>query len=127
MCIRDRVYSGRPTEWIGKIGLMYPSDYGYATAGGSTTNRETCLNTELYNWISSNVSDCDNNDWLYDSENHQWTLTSYSSASNLVFHVYSNGRVSYHNADNLQRAVFPALYLSSNVKISGGDGSERCV
>ena len=118
------VYSGRPTEWIGKIGLMYPSDYGYATAGGSTTNRETCLNTELYNWISSNVSDCDNNDWLYDSENHQWTLTSYSSASNLVFHVYSNGRVSYHNADNLQRAVFPALYLSSNVKISGGDGSE---
>ena len=28
------VYSGRPTEWIGKVGLMYPSDYGYATSGG---------------------------------------------------------------------------------------------
>src|SRR5699024_3350454 len=31
------VYAGRPTDWIGKIGLMYPSDYGYATSGGSTT------------------------------------------------------------------------------------------
>ena len=25
------VYSGRPTTWTGKIALMYPSDYGYAT------------------------------------------------------------------------------------------------
>ena len=24
------VYSGRPTKWTGKVGLMYPSDYGYA-------------------------------------------------------------------------------------------------
>ena len=29
------VYSGRPTTWTGKIGLMYPSDFAYATAGGS--------------------------------------------------------------------------------------------
>ena len=36
------VYSERPTKWTGKIGLMYPSDYGYATSGGSTTNREAC-------------------------------------------------------------------------------------
>ena len=56
------VYSGRPTEWIGSIGLMYPSDYGYATSGGSTTNRESCLAKELYNWNSSSFSDCKNND-----------------------------------------------------------------
>ena len=41
-----RVFSGRPTTWSVKVALMYPSDYGYATSGGSTTNREACLAKE---------------------------------------------------------------------------------
>ena len=117
------VYAGRPTEWIGKIGLMYPSDYGYATSGGSTTNRETCLNTELYNWNGSSVSDCKDNDWLYDSLNYQWTITPNSSRSDLVFNLNSIGNV-YNNIAGNRYAVSPALYLSSNVKISGGEGTE---
>ena len=118
------VYSGRPTEWTGKIGLMYPSDYGYATSGGSTTNREACLNNELYNWDSSSVSDCKNNDWLYDSSNTQWTLTSYASRSSTVFNVNSNGNVN-NSIASYARGVSPALYLNSNVKISGGSGTEE--
>ena len=118
------VYRGRPTEWTGKIGLMYPSDYGYATSGGSGTDRNTCLNTELFNWNDSSVSDCKNNDWLYDSSNYQWTITSRSSGSYYVFHVSSSGSVNSDLYASNSRAVFPALYLSSNVKISGGDGSE---
>ena len=117
------VYSGRPTEWIGKIGLMYPSDYGYATSGGSTTNRETCLNTELLNWNGSSVSDCFNNDWLYNSSNSQWTLTPYSRYSYYVFLVHSTWHV-YSDYAYGRIAVSPALYLSSNVKISGGEGTE---
>ena len=117
------VYAGRPIEWTGKIGLMYPSDYGYATSGGSTTNRETCLNKELYNWDSS--SDCYNNDWLYKSGTHQWTLTSNSSYSDRVFDVYRRGVVSNDRANVTRRAASPALYLNSNVKISGGEGTEE--
>ena len=117
------VYAGRPTEWIGKIGLMYPSDYGYATSGGSTTNRETCLNTELYNWDGSSVSDCKDNDWLYDSSNSQWTITPKSSNSSGVFFLYRAGNVSTYSARS-SGTVSPALYLSSNVKISGGEGTE---
>ena len=30
----------RNITWTGQIGLMYPSDYGYATSGGDTTNRK---------------------------------------------------------------------------------------
>ena len=56
------VYTGRPTEWQGKIGLMYTSDYGYATSGGSTSTRTSCLAKELYNWDSNSYSDCKNND-----------------------------------------------------------------
>ena len=117
------VYSGRPTEWIGQIGLMYPSDYGYATSGGSSVNRASCLAKELYDWNS--VSDCYNNDWLYDSSNSQWTLTPSSDDSISVFFVSGIGRVFRATANSpMTYAVSPALYLSSNVKISGGDGSQ---
>ena len=116
------VYAGRPTEWIGKIGLMYPSDYGYATSGGSTTNRETCLNTKLSSW--SNYDDCFNNDWLYNSSNTQWTITPTSSNSRAVFAVNSSGRLNSTFAYS-GSTVSPALYLSSNVKISGGEGTEN--
>ena len=50
----------RTTTWNGKIGLMYPSDYGYATSGGSTSPRTSCINKELLNWREA--SDCYNND-----------------------------------------------------------------
>ena len=116
------VYSGRPTEWTGQIGLMYPSDYGYATSGGSITDRASCLAKELYNWHSSSYSDCYSNDWLYNSSNDQWTLTPRSATSAGVLiassHVYET------IAGNTNVAVSPALYLSSNVKISGGEGTE---
>ena len=118
------VYSERPTKWTGKIGLMYPSDYGYATSGGSTTNRETCLNTVLCNWDSS--SECYNNDWLYNGSNRHWTLTpaASSSLSYYVFYVSSSGIV-YNNSTSNPYGVSPALYLNSSVKISGGSGTEE--
>ena len=116
------VHSGRPTTWQGKIALIYPSDYGYATSGGATTNREACLAKELYNWDSSSYSDCKNNDWLLDSSTTQWTLTPNSSYSGRVFNVRNTGYVIYNNA-NLSFGVRPSVYLTSNVGISGGDGT----
>ena len=115
------VYSGRPTEWTGKIGLMYPSDYGYATSGGSTTNREACLNTVLYSWNPS--SDCYNNDWLNKSGTYQWTLTPRASYSYAVFFA-SNGGTLNSTVTAITYGVFPALYLNSNVKIVSGEGTE---
>ena len=116
------VYSGNSTTWTGAIALIYASDYGYATSGGSTTDRASCLAKELYNWHA--VSDCYNNDWLH-SGTDQWTLTSYSDNSNSVFHVYNIGDVYYSSAYYTYDAVSPALYLTSNVRISGGDGSKN--
>ncbi len=112
----------RATTWVGQVGLMYPSDYGYATSGGSTTNRQACLNKELYNWDS--VSDCYQNDWLYNSSTHQWTLTPVpsSSYSSYVFFVYSSGSVSGNGA-SVTLGVRPVVYLKSTVKITGGEGT----
>ncbi len=116
------VYSGRPTTWTGKVGLMYPSDYGYATAGGATTNRDTCLNTVLYSWNRSSISDCKNNDWLSGNSN-QCTITSFISYSHDVFYVDSTSYV-YGSYVYNTSAVRPSVYLGSNIGIeSGSDGS----
>ena len=118
------VYTGRPTTWTGQIGLMYPSDYGYATSGGSTTNRSSCLTKQLYNWDS--VTDCYNNNWLYYPSDAQWTLTSYSAIDYVLFAVSNGGRVfyaSFYLGSPQSYAVSPVLYLSSNVKITGGTGT----
>ena len=118
------VYSGRPTYWVGKIGLMYPSDYGYATSGGSTTNRASCLAKEMYNWDSSSYSDCKNNDYLYNSS-YRWTITPSSSNSYRVFNVYAAGYVGYYDASSSNRSVSPVLYLKSTVQITGGEGTSE--
>ena len=115
------VYSGHATTWTGKIGLMYPSDYGYATAGGTTTNRAACLVKELYNW--DGLSDCKNNDYLYKSSYIQWTIAPLSSNAFYVFLVDRGGFIGRLNADIDFYSVRPVAFLKSNISISSGDGS----
>ncbi len=114
----------RTTTWTGKVGLMYPSDYGYATSGGSTTDRATCLNTNLNRWDRSSVSDCKNNDWLYNSSS-QWTISPEAASSVAInaFNVSDSGSVWGHDAC-YGPEVRPVVYLKSNVKISSGTGSQ---
>ena len=115
------VYSGRDTSWVGKVGLMYLSDYGYATSGGSTTDRNACLNKQLYNWDSSDFSDCKNNDWIFNSS-YQWAITPHASYSDKVFGLGNTGYVYSGNARDA-RGVRPVVFLKSSIKIVDGDGS----
>ena len=117
------VYTGRPTTWTGKIGLMYPSDYGYATSGGTTKDRATCLAKELYNWDSSVFSDCTGNDYLFDANNWQWTLAPYSANASSVFLVNDGGLVLCNYAYDTN-AVRPALFLKSNIQVDKGTGAK---
>ena len=117
------VYSGHATTWIGKIGLMYPSDYGYATVGGVTTNRESCLSKLMTSW--SDVSDCYNNDYLF-KETSEWTLTPFSTYYYAAFYIDVPGNVDFglgHIGVSDVFGVRPTLYLKSNILISQGDGS----
>ena len=118
------VYSGRSTTWTGKVGLMYPSDYGYATSGGTTTNRASCLAKEMYNWDDSSVSDCKNNDWMYNSSIDQWTITPRRDNANTVFDVYTAGCVDYNNA-YYNVGVRPVVHLNSAIKVITGSGTKE--
>ena len=118
------VYSGRPTTWTGKIAIMYPSDYGYATAGGTTTNRASCLAKELFSWDGSGVSDCKNNDYLFKSAYTQWTLAPGSSSFSAAFSVLAEGCVDDYDGVGYTYGVRPAAYLKSSISLSSvGDGS----
>ena len=119
------VYSERSTSWTGKVGLIYPSDYGYATSGGATTNRASCLAKELYNWKDSSVSDCSNNDWMYNSSNSQWTITPPPrDDANGVFFVTSTGNVDYYYAYSIL-SVRPVVHLNSAIKVITGSGTKE--
>ena len=97
-----------------KIGLMYPSDYGYASSNVA------CRNT------TSLVSNCRVNNWLY-AFGLYWTLSSlttdgYTALS--VFNLPQNLQYSFRS-DNTSTAwaVYPTLYLKQSVKITGGTGT----
>ena len=116
------VSEGRPTEWTGSIALMYPSDYGFATSGGSTTNRSSCLVAALYNW--PDVEDCNINSWLYDSSSDQWTLTPGASPNNVRVNIVSSiGFVNGVSNPNYSNGARPTLYLQPTVGIVSGIGT----
>ena len=107
------VYSGRPTNTTGYIGLMYPSDYGYSVLSSSCART-----TNLGSYDSAN---CAGQSWLY-GKGYEWTLTPRSSNSNNVFYLYIIGRVNYNNASNGYGSR-PVLYLDASVYKIDGDGS----
>ena len=99
-----------------KIAIMYASDYGYAASKECTSN--------LY-YYDGSASCKTTNNWLDKSVN-TWLLPQYSDGSLDAFFVGSTGYVdSSYNVSTVECAVRPVLSLSSNVKISGGEGTSQ--
>ena len=109
------VYSGRSTNWIGKIGLMYPSDYAYTYANGVDNK---CY-TDTYNCDTSTPS----RGWLYNSVT-EWLISPYSGNSGDVFIVYSSGFVDYDYRVTGSIGVRPSAYLISDIQLDKGTGTE---
>lgn len=116
----SNVPTGHPTSTTQNIGLLYPSDYGYASG-------EKCLSTALYNF-SNNTNGCPYNNYLYNSDNEildivywlQTPLTSnHYNATLLELNGTVNGTVVYSAYE-----VRPVTYLKTTVKIIGGNGTE---
>ena len=99
-----------------KIAIMYASDYGYGASKECTSN--------LYDYYDSTNCKTTNN-WL-DKSQDTWLLPQTSDDSSNAFTVDSSGCVdgsNFTNTYNNEFAVRPVLSLSSNVKISGGEGT----
>ena len=114
----------RTTSWTRKIGLIYLSDYGYATSGGATSNRKSCFASSLYNWGESDVSDCKDNDWIFANNIYQFVMTpgAMSGNANFVYRINASGRTNMVSAST-NYVVKPATYLVANAKITSGEGT----
>ena len=127
------ISSGNPSSIYANVGLIYPSDYGYATVGGTTTNRAGCREKAVYDY---DTVDCKNNDWLFTSQvtswgsnKNEWLLSPYSSNSTSAARLYPSGYVDLGNGNGVGGFLFalrPTFYLDSSVlKIVGtGDGTK---
>ena len=104
----------RTLSWTGKVGLIYPSDYGYAT------DFTKCTNT-LYNYDSV---ECKTNDWLFTKHSY-WTMSLNLSRSWYgVVDVRSDGSV-LGNAESYNNGVHPVLTLASEALAESGNGSKE--
>ena len=104
-------YSSNPTSYRDEIGLMYPSDYGYAANPDAWT-------TNLSSYSNSTINA---NNWLYMGA-IEWTITPHSSDSRNVFSVLDDGYL-YYNIASCGYAARPVFYLKSNVALQGGSGT----
>ncbi len=121
----NQVYATNLATWIGYVGLMYPSDYGFATSGGDVKTREECLTKELANWkINTEFEDCIQNNWLFLTGYWQTTMMPYASSSYEFADIQKTGYV-HENADtNNANIIRPVLYLKSDVLITSGLGTK---
>ena len=114
-----RYDTNRPLYWDGMVGLMYPSDFGYAAGNSCVTG------TDPYNYDGG----CKNKDWLWMTTSSdytsgaEWLMSPCSGDSDLVFYVNSTGFVDYDRYSYFPFAARPVFYLSSSANISEGEGT----
>jgi len=111
------------TDWkttaSGYIGLMYPSDYGYSVLAndGSTSCSRTGVNLSAYNTAA-----CGGKAWVFQG-GCEWSITPSTSYAYYVRSFDGAGFIAYQPA-GAGNAVRPVLYLSSDVYIVQGSGTQ---
>ena len=107
----------RTTEWPGYIGLPYATDYAYASG-------ESICETNMLKKDSSNAYICKNNNWMFKPNTWYWTMSPRARASDasLVWIVRVDGLTGDSPA-SFANAVFPAIYLKSDILIESGTGT----
>ena len=108
----------RTTEWPGYIGLPYATDYAYASG-------ESICETNMLKKDSSNAYICKNNNWMFKPNTWYWTISPYANTSSAyhVWRVYNGGNVNNGYYAAVGGAVFPTIYLKSNILIESGKGT----
>ena len=92
-----------------KIGLMYVSDYLYASSYFADTATTTAASQY-----------CGNKNWLY--KGYEWAITPRADSASIAFRVDNSGYV-YSDDASIGNGVRPTFYLKSNVNVTGGSGT----
>ena len=117
------VYSKHSTTSSDYIGLIYPSDYGYASTDASCRqNLRSGLTYTNNTW--GGAPTCKNDNWLYIEEKWYWAISTRLSVPYRVFGI-ADGALDDYGYAYFYSDVRPSLYLKSNVKIVSGLGTKE--
>ena len=101
-------------QWNGNIGLITASEYVR-----SNINEEACGN------INDVYSDydyiCKSTTWMYNND-YWWPLSPFADDSAGVWYVRFDGNLGNYRARS-ERGVRPAIYLNSNLTLTGSGTS----
>ena len=104
------------TTYVGSVGLMYPSDYGYAVLASDCART---INPSNY----SGTSACYTNNWLYQgSSDIQWLISPKPSLVNIACIVNGSGYVLNFNSTAVvtnSGSFSPVIALKSDVVVTG--------
>ena len=113
------IIAGASDNWLGKIALIYPSDYSYTFSLGV---EDYCFN----NILGCNKSNGKNpnNSWIYMLQNgssYYWTIS--ACVGYTICNMLPSGSIGMFRGSHNFDAVLPTLYLKPEVKIKQGDGT----
>ena len=102
------------TKFTGSVGLMYPSDYGYAVLASDCARTIKPLNYH-------ETTTCYDNNWLYHrTSDFQLLITPIALAANLVSDVSTKGYVTlYGDFVTDSGLVAPVMALSATIVVTG--------
>lgn len=113
--LKQSIKSENSNKWFGNIALPTVSEFIR-----SCSNINQCGSTSLY---LTNYYICDESNWLFDNTSW-WTLTPRGQIYVYNIGTYSTISSVYPISDYHARYnVRPVLYISSDVKITGGNGT----
>ena len=119
--LAGQVNDENEATWKGKIALITVSEYIR-----TNSNKSSCGTFSMNN---SNFSTCVNTNWLNNTNGWLiWTLSTIGDNGE-VYDIYTNAS-SYNQGmisidyTNGELPIRPTIYLSSDIKITGGDGSQ---
>ncbi len=115
------VYSGWATTWIGQVGLMYASDYGFSV-GDYVADGKKCLTLTVANYGGTNHT-CYRGSWLFKTNMTQWIMNVTPSNSYYVYTVARSGILMTATKAYEANAIFPVVYLNTDVSIESGSGT----
>lgn len=121
--LNNQIIDENKQKWNGKVGLISVSEYLK-----TNTNTNQCNNLKLY---TKNYSICCETSWMYIDGEYFSLITPveyYNSYYRETWYVipflYLNGELHLFSA-NVTAGIRPAVYLSADIKITGGDGSQN--
>ena len=109
----NKIYAGNPAITSQYIGLMYPSDYGYASGN-------QCLSTPLFEYNEG----CSNNNYLAIGS-LEWLITPFSDNDAGATTLFNTSSLGTHvNGTGFPLSYRPVLYLKEEVQITSGTGTK---